>query len=316
MQKEVSLSIIIPVYYAEEYIQETIKSILNQNLNSFELILVDDGSKDKSLELMNYFVSDDRVIVLSQMNKGATFARKMGLEYANGKYVLFFDSDDVLNNYFLKDAIKILEQNHADLLISDYDIVDQNLKYMEEVIHNSELVDDFFYKLDCIPFPGNKIFKKDILDRYKIIFDPVRIGQDLNFYAKYLKCSKKAVFMNKKKTKYRVVKSGISNSIDSRITDIIKSLYFIEGFYKENNASENEYQAFYMIKLKHLVFQISKLRLIKDKKQQRLLFKPLSNEIKKTIKEIHVSNFYTFKYVISLYFSYVKTSIIYKGDQL
>ena len=78
MQKEVSLSIIIPVYNAEEYIQETIKSILNQNLNSFELILVDDGSKDKSLELMNYFVSDDRVIVLSQMNKGATFCKKYG----------------------------------------------------------------------------------------------------------------------------------------------------------------------------------------------------------------------------------------------
>ena len=99
------LSIIVPVYNVEKYIVKCISSLLCQDTNDYELIIVNDGTKDKSIELIEEHFNDDKIKIVNQENKGLSGARNTGLEYAKGEYVWFFDSDDWLDKNVLDNII-------------------------------------------------------------------------------------------------------------------------------------------------------------------------------------------------------------------
>ena len=102
------ISVIIPVYNAEEFLEESITSVLNQTFKDIELVCVNDGSKDNSLEMLNNFAKkDSRVKVIDKPNGGCGSARNMSLDNATGEYVYFFDPDD----YVLPDAFEKLYNN-------------------------------------------------------------------------------------------------------------------------------------------------------------------------------------------------------------
>ena len=116
------ISVIIPVYNAEKYIERCIKSIQDQTFRNFELILINDGSKDNSLEICEKFAcTDKRIKVLDRPNGGASAARNKGLEYMSGQYVVFADSDDYVSPSYLENLYKAAKQG-------DYDIVQCNLE--------------------------------------------------------------------------------------------------------------------------------------------------------------------------------------------
>ena len=103
----IKLSIIIPVYNAEKTLDRCLNSILDQEFDSFEVILVDDGSKDASASICDrYAVSDSRFVVKHQSNSGVSTSRNAGLDMARGEYVMFVDSDDALIPYALEDIFK------------------------------------------------------------------------------------------------------------------------------------------------------------------------------------------------------------------
>ena len=102
--KQPTLSIIVPVYNAEKYIDQCIESVLTQSFTDFELILVNDGSTDSSLERCYAWDSDERVKVFFTENRGVSHARNYGLKNAIGKWILFLDSDD----YLVKDSLEAL----------------------------------------------------------------------------------------------------------------------------------------------------------------------------------------------------------------
>lgn len=94
----IKVSVIIPVYNVEKYLEECLDSIINQTLKEIEIICIDDGSTDSSLNVLeNYKKKDKRIIVLQQQNLGAGAARNKGLDLARGKYLSFLDADDFLN---------------------------------------------------------------------------------------------------------------------------------------------------------------------------------------------------------------------------
>ena len=91
------ISVIIPVYNSEKYLNECINSIINQSLKEIEIICINDGSYDNSLNILNYYKKiDNRIIIINQKNKGVNSARNSGLKIAKGEFILFFDSDDQL----------------------------------------------------------------------------------------------------------------------------------------------------------------------------------------------------------------------------
>ena len=98
----VKISVVIPIYNCEEYLEESIRSILNQTFKDIEIVCVDDGSTDNSLDILNKLASDDsRLKVFSQENQGSSFARNNALRKVSGDYVYFFDADDIGTINFL-----------------------------------------------------------------------------------------------------------------------------------------------------------------------------------------------------------------------
>ena len=111
------LSIIVPVYNTEKYLRECLDSILNQTMTDFELILVDDGSKDASGRICDeYAGKDGRIRVIHKQNEGACMARKAGVETACGEFVAFVDSDDWVGEKYLE---SFLYHSDADIVVMD-----------------------------------------------------------------------------------------------------------------------------------------------------------------------------------------------------
>jgi len=112
------LSIIIPVYNIENYISRCLNSIINQNLlkEDYEIVIVDDGSTDNSLEIINEYLERVNLIIYKQENKGAAFARNKGIELASGTYIYFIDGDDYLAEQVLGRFVALMENEKLDVL--------------------------------------------------------------------------------------------------------------------------------------------------------------------------------------------------------
>jgi len=116
--RPVAVSVVIPVYNVEKYLDETIQSVLDQELQDFEIILVNDGSSDSSAEICRKYASlDARIYFFDQENSGVSVARNNGLIHASGEYVYFLDSDDTIERTFLSASLAIAKQQNFDLLI-------------------------------------------------------------------------------------------------------------------------------------------------------------------------------------------------------
>ena len=117
----VKISMIVPVYQVEKYIAQCIESVLNQTFSDFELILIDDGSKDNSGAICDsYAAKDDRIIVIHTKNNGAATARNIGLERASGEYITFLDGDDYLAENMLSRLYEEIENSDYDIVLSDF----------------------------------------------------------------------------------------------------------------------------------------------------------------------------------------------------
>ena len=114
------ISIIVPVYNSEPYLEECLSSIINQTYRSIEIILINDGSKDRSLGIMqNYSERDDRIVTLSQPNRGVAAARNVGLRVAKGEYILFVDSDDTIRNDTVEKLYRQAIADNAEIVMGN-----------------------------------------------------------------------------------------------------------------------------------------------------------------------------------------------------
>ena len=130
----IKISAIIPVYNAEKYLEQCIESILTQSLKEFELICVNDGSSDGSLEILNnYAKKDRRVKVINQKNQGAAVARNIGIENSRGKYLSILDADDFFDTEMFSKAFDKIEEVQADIIVFRSNAYNDELKIYEEM---------------------------------------------------------------------------------------------------------------------------------------------------------------------------------------
>lgn len=214
-----TLSVIIPVYNVEKYIEECICSIVEQTFNDIEIIVVDDGSTDNSSEIVDKLsTSDLRIKVVHQKNMGLPGARNTGLEIATGEYVGFIDSDDRIKPNMYELLINSIKQNNSELAVCNFYRFDkkqifENKRYKDGMIQiNNENVTDY-YSL-AIDSCCNKIFKTDIIKSYGIKFEDKSIvpQEDFYFLMKYLANTKKVSMISQQLYEYRIRKSSITNS--------------------------------------------------------------------------------------------------------
>lgn len=118
------ISVIVPVYNVENEIARCIKSIINQSYKNIEIILINDGSTDGSLNICRHYSKlDKRIKIITQENQGLSASRNTGLDLAKGKYIMFVDSDDYVNNSFCERAIKLINKYDSDIAFFDYNLI-------------------------------------------------------------------------------------------------------------------------------------------------------------------------------------------------
>ena len=199
------ISVIVPIYNAEKYLKRCIESIINQTYSNIEIILVNDGSLDKSIEICNKYAKiDTRIKIINKENGGASSARNAGISISNGKYISFVDCDD----YIEPELISKLLQNidNYNLSVCAYNIVDSNKiiktsltkKQNDFQIDNKEFINNLFYiddKYDYEGFIFNKLFIKYIINENNIRFDEdIYYNEDRLFIYKYVMCCNKISF--------------------------------------------------------------------------------------------------------------------------
>lgn len=115
---EIKVSVILPVYNSEKYIATTLESLINQTLKEIEIICVNDGSKDNSIQILKEFeIKDERIKIIDKENQGVWKARMDGIKKAKGQYITFIDSDDYVKENFLERLYKSITENSSDVAI-------------------------------------------------------------------------------------------------------------------------------------------------------------------------------------------------------
>lgn len=186
MNKKVS--IIIPVYNAENFIEKGIKSVLDQTYKNIELLLINDGSKDNSLSIIEKWEKKypNIIKVYSHKNMGVGKTRNKGLDYASGEYVCFIDADDYIDNDYIEKLVDNIKKN--DIIVSGYRQVDEkgNLNFTQV------LKKDEWSKFRQVTI-WSKLYKKEFLDKYNIRFNDLKIGEDIVFSMMTYVKSKKVI---------------------------------------------------------------------------------------------------------------------------
>lgn len=303
MKNSKILSIIIPVYNAEKYIVDCLNSIKLQEID-LEAICVNDGSTDGSETIIkNYMRENPFVKYIYQENSGAPAARNRGLQEAQGEYCMFFDADDFLLPCALEKLINKMEASNSDLVVGDYNEVDEYGNLISEIKQNCFVRDasvHWSFAL-CPPLPGNKLIRKTILDESLLKFESLKIGQDLNFYLKLITVAKNIVLLNESVMGYRIVEGSISRQYSLKILDICNSIDNVKEYYIKKNLYEAYQKYVSVTELIAYRSQLEKVKFFSDEKDVLKLCGVLEKKINKCTQPEKILNKVYFKEKVKCY---------------
>lgn len=210
------VSVIVPVYNGEKYLSETVKSIINQTLKNIEIIFVNDGSTDSSLEILNAFQKNDsRIKIITQPNTNAGKARNTGLDIAIGEYLSILDADDLFAGKMLEDMYEEAKKHDADIVVCDCVTFDTETKlpidFWLSLKTKNMNVDDVFsandYPEDIFEFScnvcWNKLFKHSFIKAQAIRCHEIKMHNDTFFSMAALASAEKIKIINKRLVYYR-----------------------------------------------------------------------------------------------------------------
>lgn len=175
--KKNSISIVIPAYNSEKVINKCLDSILNQTYKNFEVIVVNDGSKDNTLSILEeYSKNNDNITVISKENGGQAQARNDGIKKATGDYLMLIDADDFIEENYLEIMLNKALETDADICISGYKNFDDNYKFVSEVKYKDHFWTRF---LTCVAW--GKLFKMSFMKEHNFLFPVLKAGEDNAF---------------------------------------------------------------------------------------------------------------------------------------
>ena len=280
----VKLSVIVPCYNVEEYLGECLDSIINQTFRDIEIVCINDGSTDNTLDILNsYAKKDDRIKIINQTNQGLSMSRNMGLKNVTGEYVTFIDSDDYFELTAFEETLKIVDKKSLDLLI--FKLINFNdethekeewgyfeMKCIKDIVGDNvftqEDIGEKFYYMS-VTAPG-KIYKYELIQ--DIEFPVGLIFEDEPFFVEVMFRAKRAYIYDKHLYYRRIRSNSITNSemanfyhiieIFKLLNDITKDYGFFEKYQSRlyrrkisiihwmfTNINE-EYKEFYFEKMK------------------------------------------------------------------
>lgn len=273
MNNQPLVSIIIPNYNQEKYIEETMETVLAQTYKNIEVLVTDDGSTDNSHNLLNKIAAgDSRVTVLTQENMNASVARNKAIAHAKGEFFLFMDSDDTMYPDAVEVLVEAQQEFNADLVIGNMDefINDHEMTAVDEFFKERGVGEDFRDFLDILPAVPNKLYKASIVREKHVNFGNVRIGQDTNFFLKYLCCCKRIAYIPNIIFSWRLIPTSVTHAMDFHIFDITNSFANTKKFYIKNGMEKDYMDYIRLFEFRSYYSQMDKQRKFKTR-QERLL---------------------------------------------
>lgn len=195
---QINISIIMSIYNSAQYLSESISSILNQSYQDFELILVDDGSSDNSLEMcMEFADKDERIVVIHKGNGGVSSARNAGIERSRGAFLRFVDADDILpQDSLLRLITPVKENENIDLVLGKFESNDTVIYFGDDISglkSNDEFMEHFLLYMRSFYYGvvWNKLYRKDIIIKQKLKFnEKINWSEDFFFNVQYYRYCK------------------------------------------------------------------------------------------------------------------------------
>lgn len=294
------ISIIVPVYNVQEYLKNCINSILNQSYKNIEIILVDDGSTDESSSICDLYVKkDNRIKVIHKENGGLSDARNMGIKSARGKYITFVDSDDYLDENYVKVLYILITENNSDIACSRMkktdSLNDKIINKNEKInIYNSiDAIKEILYQRNIDNSAPSKLFKKDLFEN--ILFPVGYAFEDLDtMYKLFLQANKIVSTTNNYYLYYQRQGSILHTVKDKTINDL---LTIIDNMNK-NLISYGELKAPLMARTLNANFYIYNRSTNKDIKENSKKY--IIENRKKVLKDSNISKKTKYGIIISL----------------
>ena len=303
--KNIDVSIIVPVYNVEKFLKNSIESLLNQTYKNIEIILINDGSTDGSLNVIKELAKqDNRIVVINKQNTGVSDTRNVGIECAKGKYITFFDSDDYVENTYIEDTIEVMKKYNVELVNVGFfsEVESENTSvqefYMDSKLYSNkeEIKEDFVALWDNAMLYNiwNKIYVKDIIDKNNIRFSGKSHGEDVEFNMDYLLCTSSLYNIGKCYYHYIRERQGaatnkyVENFYDFRLQEY----YDFDEFFEKYGIKKEQYIEFlsrrYLERTLGCVENIFvKNCKLKFKDKNKLVKKIVNNEV--TVKALKVA---------------------------
>lgn len=282
------VSVIIPVFNQEKYINECLKSVLNQTYENIEIIVLDDGSTDKSADIIkNIAETDNRIRFVKKNNTGVSDTRNMGVTLSAGKYIMFLDSDDWIETNTIEELVKKMNKLNVDVIRFNEMVYNKNSEKKYDKFYdlsnkkinckNSDILfKHFFSTKENIPCYSPTLFmKKDVVPKFNI---NLKYMEDMAFYVELILNSNSIYFLDEYFYNYRFNENSVSKNPKKHLTNInsiIDSINYIKSIVDISYYSLLNILCFSLSIGKFDLFIYNKDHILKKQKK---------NEIKKIIE--------------------------------
>ena len=258
------VSVIMPVYNAENFLDKSVSSVINQTYKNLEILLIDDCSTDNSYNILKEYANKDNRIKLfhNEQNKHVSATRNVGIKNATGKYLYFIDSDDFIDNDYIEHLVKTAEKENADIVVNtniyDFHKNQKTLSFFSREFNRRIFDDKKVLAIKIFPSVWNRLFKRELQTKYNILFPTdIKIGEDASFNILFFSKSNNIAFISPNSFYYYN-----KNNKNSIATTVNYNLYFnntlliiinINKYLKENNLL-NKVANFNFIDFKTMLF--------------------------------------------------------------
>lgn len=310
------LSLIIPVYNVENYIEKCLDSVMNQTIDDLEIILVNDGSTDSSKVKIEPYLEkyQDKIKYLEKENGGLSSARNYGIPYATGEYIAFLDSDDYIEPQTYEEMYNLAIKENADMVECDF-IWEYPNKKREDIgkIYHSKK--EMLEMARVVAW--NKLIKREIIEKVKVEFPLGLRYEDVEFFYKLVPYLNKVSFVKKCLIHYVQRESSIVNTQNARTKEIFTILDNVIKYYKENGFYEEYKQQLEYIYIRFLLCSsLKRMCKIQDKVERKKALKQnwdnintkfpkwRKNEVlkKRSLKNYYIKSNYKLTYKIYCFF--------------
>ena len=284
MNQKDLISIIVPVYNVKDYLFKSVQSILNQDYNNIEIILIDDGSIDGSSELCDELAkSDSRIKVIHKENGGPSSSRNKGLDIASGKYIAFIDSDDLVSNKFISTLYSdITSEEDIDLSICNFStVIDGNRNTFEDgsiaIFNKDDAINNILIGNRFAGHLCNKLFNRDLIGELRLD-ESLTLYEDLDFVIRYVFKCRNVIHHSIALYDYMIRNNSVFySSFNERQLQTIKSCLQIDAFLKNHDYKKHKKYIDAAIVIAH--FDILD-RLTYDKANKKKYLKTLKKGLK------------------------------------